>query len=50
LLRKAVLQAGVAELVRRADGAQDVPLAGVVQESHEMHRSVPLPGELGRGE
>ena len=45
---EAVLQAGVAELVNRADGAQNVPLAGVVEEVHKVRGSVPSPGELGR--
>jgi hypothetical protein len=44
------LQAGVAELIRRADGAQNIPLARILEESHETHRSAPLQGELGRGE
>lgn len=47
---EAILKTGVTELVNRPHGAQDVPLAGVLKESHEMRGSVPLPGELDRGE
>jgi hypothetical protein len=47
---EAVLQAGMAELVRRPGGAQDVPLVCVIEEVHQLHRSMPSPGELSRGE
>jgi hypothetical protein len=47
---EAVLQAGMAELVHRPHGTQDVPLTGVIEERHEAQWSMPSPGELSRGE
>ena len=47
---KAVLQAGMAELVHRSHCAQDVPLAGVIEKIHEVQGSMPSYGELSRGE
>jgi hypothetical protein len=46
----AVLQAGMAELVNRSHSAQDVPFAGVIEETHEAQRSAPTHGELNRSE
>jgi len=45
-----ILQASVPELIDRADCTEDASFAGVVEESHEAHRCMPAPGELGKGE
>jgi hypothetical protein len=44
-----VLQASMAELVHRPHGVQDVLFVGVIEEIHEVQRSMPSLGELNRG-
>jgi hypothetical protein len=43
-----VLQASMAELVHRPHGVQDVLFVGVIEEIHEVQRSMPSLGELNR--
>jgi hypothetical protein len=50
LAGEVVLEAGVAELVDRACGAEDVALAGIFEEPHQPQRRVPANGELGERE
>jgi hypothetical protein len=49
LLGEEVLQPSVAELITWPDRTKDTSLAGVVKESHEVHRHMPAPGEPNKG-
>ena len=46
LFSEAVLQPGMAELVNRSDRAQDITVAGILEEVHEADRSSPAGGKL----
>ena len=50
LVGEAILQASVAELVDRSDGAQDIAFASVLKKPHKAYRGVPAPGKLSKRE
>jgi hypothetical protein len=50
LVGEAILQASVAELVDRSDGAQDIAFAGVLKKAHKADWGVSAPGKLSKRE
>ena len=50
LVAEAILQASVAELVDRSDGAQDIAFASILEEPHEAKWGMPASGKLRKRE
>jgi len=50
LVGEPILQASVAELVDRSDGAQNVAFAGILKKAHKANRGVLAPGKLSKSE
>jgi hypothetical protein len=47
---KTILETSVPELIYRPDCTNDATLPGIVEESHEVYRGLPTPGQLSSSE